>query len=56
MELLTYLGAPPALAAPPPKMSLAVGVYVELKHLGDDKRKILITSENMDLLEEIEND
>ena len=31
-------------------------VYVELKHLGDDKRKILITSENMDLLEEIEND
>ena len=31
-------------------------VYVELKHLGDDKRKILIVSENIDLLEAIEND
>ena len=31
-------------------------VYVELKHLGDDKRKVLIISENIDLLEAIEND
>ena len=31
-------------------------VYVELKHLGDDKRKILVISENIDLLEAIEND
>ena len=31
-------------------------IYVELKHLGDDKRKVLIISENIDLLEAIEND